>query len=658
MALLWNQIALTPKRLDLRWSPSNLSAEADGGYSNINLTWVDNSADEDGFSIECDDGGGGGFVEIDTVAAGVTTYQHTGLTPGNTYTYRVRAYKGMGPTYSAYSNTDSAAPFDLWNDVAWKIAMDADTDVYQSNGGAASGNGDDVGYWVDQSGNNNHANQATADNKPHLITAQINGHSVVRFTQASSHYMTISDSASLAATGDVTMIVVAKSTDNGAILYKGSSTSNREYSLAVDAPGRVNGNVFHNGSSGTKSSAFSDGGYNDAYHVISYRYDDSLDYSTLRVDGMPVGFKDNVAVRMTNQASNLEVGRYGGGSLYLGGDIACIFLILTPLTDAVLWQVEDALAEYYDLSYTEIQATFFGGRFAKSASNPILEAVADWEVAGIRDPRLLMNPDGTIAQESGNYLMYYYGRSAVGVKSTGLATSADFVSWTKYGSNPVLSDYTLSCVIKLGAGNYIGYGSHDSANDVSYWTSADGLAWAYGDILIEDSDFTGVTEVHLPWVVQIDGTWYMILEGLTASGFRLFMASSADPDENWSAMNGGGAVYTTAAGWDNYAQANPALYELDTNKYILVYNGEAAANTWHVGMLTSTDLTTWTRTENAPLIVRGGPGTWDDQRLEGGVLLLDDILDSKSVVRMLYFGLPTTSSITDGKIGYASCEQP
>lgn len=59
------------------------------GTTTVRLTWTDNSEGEDGFSIERDEDGGG-FVEIDTVAAGVETYDDT-VDEGHTYTYRVRA---------------------------------------------------------------------------------------------------------------------------------------------------------------------------------------------------------------------------------------------------------------------------------------------------------------------------------------------------------------------------------------------------------------------------------------------------------------------------------------------------------------------------------------------------------------------------------------
>lgn len=85
--------------------PTDLSATAISA-SRIDLGWTDNSGVEDGYKIERSPNGSTGWTEIDTVGAGVTTYQNTGLTSNTTYYYRVRAYDGSDN--STYSNTANA----------------------------------------------------------------------------------------------------------------------------------------------------------------------------------------------------------------------------------------------------------------------------------------------------------------------------------------------------------------------------------------------------------------------------------------------------------------------------------------------------------------------------------------------------------------------
>lgn len=88
--------------------PSGLTATA-VSTTEIDLVWVDNSNNEESFKIERKTGAGGVYAEIDTVAAGVTTYQNTGLAHSTQFFYQVRAWNSAGN--SAYSNEDDATTF-------------------------------------------------------------------------------------------------------------------------------------------------------------------------------------------------------------------------------------------------------------------------------------------------------------------------------------------------------------------------------------------------------------------------------------------------------------------------------------------------------------------------------------------------------------------
>jgi C1A family cysteine protease len=87
-------------------TPGALTATPASG-SQINLSWIDNSDNEDGFEIErCLGAGCTNFVRIASVGAEASAYSNTGLSGNTTYTYRVRAYNAAGD--SAYSNTTGA----------------------------------------------------------------------------------------------------------------------------------------------------------------------------------------------------------------------------------------------------------------------------------------------------------------------------------------------------------------------------------------------------------------------------------------------------------------------------------------------------------------------------------------------------------------------
>ena len=88
-------------------APTNLTAVA-ASASQINLTWTDNSAKENGFEIErCAQANCTDFTRIAEVAANTTTFEDAaGLAAGATYRYRVRAFNDSSD--SDYSNTAEA----------------------------------------------------------------------------------------------------------------------------------------------------------------------------------------------------------------------------------------------------------------------------------------------------------------------------------------------------------------------------------------------------------------------------------------------------------------------------------------------------------------------------------------------------------------------
>ena len=81
-------------------APSNLSGDAIT-TNLINLTWADNSTNEDRFAIErCTGGGCTNFLEVGSVGVNAATYSDSSVVGNTTYRYRVRAVNVVGSTAS------------------------------------------------------------------------------------------------------------------------------------------------------------------------------------------------------------------------------------------------------------------------------------------------------------------------------------------------------------------------------------------------------------------------------------------------------------------------------------------------------------------------------------------------------------------------------
>ncbi|MBI4835365.1 MAG: PQQ-binding-like beta-propeller repeat protein, partial [Planctomycetes bacterium] len=86
--------------------PSGLSGYAPSS-SQIKLTWVDNSDNEDGFKIERADNIAGPYTAVGYISTGTNKYLDSGLTFNATYHYRVRAYNSAGDSDYNYNSAQT-----------------------------------------------------------------------------------------------------------------------------------------------------------------------------------------------------------------------------------------------------------------------------------------------------------------------------------------------------------------------------------------------------------------------------------------------------------------------------------------------------------------------------------------------------------------------
>jgi regulation of enolase protein 1 (concanavalin A-like superfamily) len=129
-----DNVTVTSASATVPIAPSNLTASGIS-TSQINLTWSDNSADENNFVIEQSLNGVDTWSQIASLSANTTAYSNTGLIAAKTYYYRVYASNSTGN--SNYSSIASATT--KTEATGGTITLNPTDDAYV-RGGAYAGN--------------------------------------------------------------------------------------------------------------------------------------------------------------------------------------------------------------------------------------------------------------------------------------------------------------------------------------------------------------------------------------------------------------------------------------------------------------------------------------------------------------------------------------
>jgi predicted GH43/DUF377 family glycosyl hydrolase len=198
----------------------------------------------------------------------------------------------------------------------------------------------------------------------------------------------------------------------------------------------------------------------------------------------------------------------------------------------------------------------------KYASNPVLAVGAGgaWD-----DFWAVIH---SIWKEGSTYYGYYNGRQSGTAMQIGLATSTDGITWTKNGGNPVL---------------------------------AFGAAGKWDDAVVGS-----------PLVWKEDSTWYMLFNGARAGGVAHIGLATSSDGIAWTRYDANNPVMAagSAGAWDDFLLSPGTLMLKEENVYYLYYEGSASSDqaTRQIGLATSSDLHTWTRSGNNPIITPVGSG--------------------------------------------------
>lgn len=350
-------------------APSSLTATADGGYARIRLAWTDNSNNETGFKIERSTDGSS-YSQITTVPAGREWYVDSGLTRGQIYYYKVRAYNGSGD--SAYTSAASATPFAL-TDLTYRVLLDGDTQVYTDLAGSTpvASDGDLVRRWNNQGTLGGYFDVASDTRRPTWQQAEINSKASLRFATDDA----LKDGANTASTwkflhdgSGYSIVVVYKTTSTdpnaaGMILdtCNGAATANVGMSYFYDdrnSVPRLDTMVFAIVKGVAPAHGFAvtgrQGVRSGTWHVSAARYDGALGSANLRADNDGMFGANATATKSgtassSNPTSYLHIGSTTGSASFFNGDIAFLAITSSALSDADYHKLQEYAAETYDV---------------------------------------------------------------------------------------------------------------------------------------------------------------------------------------------------------------------------------------------------------------------------------------------------------------------
>jgi predicted GH43/DUF377 family glycosyl hydrolase len=223
------------------------------------------------------------------------------------------------------------------------------------------------------------------------------------------------------------------------------------------------------------------------------------------------------------------------------------------------------------------------------------------------------------------YRMWYTANGANDLRTAiGYATSSDGLTWTRQGSDPVLSygagweSHGVSAPSVLydpvASQWKMWYAGRDynGRYSIGYATSPDGITWSkYGNnpVLARSNSGQDDASIVSPHVLYRAGTYHMWYAG-RGSNNQIFYATSSD-GINWSKHPSNpvlrlGGDYT----WDNGEIAAPSVIWTGA-RYEMWYQGYSRGTLQrYLGHATSTDGATWTKDVLNP-VVGLEPNTWD-----------------------------------------------
>lgn len=225
------------------------------------------------------------------------------------------------------------------------------------------------------------------------------------------------------------------------------------------------------------------------------------------------------------------------------------------------------------------------GPWTEYTSNPVFGPT---NVSGDPDQNGTSGP--FVWFEDGTYYLFYIGLTATGLeqgtKTICLATSTDFVTWTRHGAVITTAAGTWRAaavwhpnIVKRGSTYYLFFNAGDGGNSglhesIGYATSSDLLTWTVDDANspVLDNSGSGWDSVRVgdPYVYRKGDVWYMAYyaNNGTISQDGIAYTSDASFPLGWQKFSGNPVLAVGASGsYDDTDAARPAIFVTPTRHY-------------------------------------------------------------------------------------------
>ncbi len=307
--------------------------------------------------------------------------------------------------------------------------------------------------------------------------------------------------------------------------------------------------------------------------------------------------------------TNIGLGLHLGLVLVL---LALVGLALGSIGETNTWDDE---ADFEDGTYDATQwdqdmdGMVMTGRdiLWKYRQNPVVSegAASSWEDDSIMEPCVVF--------AKGQYHLYYVGYDGDGTDyAIGLARSDDGKTFSKYGSNPVMtkggSGYDFSGV----RDPYVLYedgmfkmwytGLNGGAESIAYATSSDGTSWtkyASNPVIAQPTDWA-TNDFGDPCVIIVNGQYWMYTSGGTTVNQQRVGLYFSDDGTSWTAHDTLPILSSAPSGDFGSQEILDVAVLYDGNIFTMYFTGRnSAVVKYKIGLATSYDGKRWVRHESA-----------------------------------------------------------